>query len=64
MIATVHYTAPEQGVRYDMIDGTHIVKVGAENTGGQYEMFEVTSERARFLAVTARNAVTFAESDS
>lgn len=41
MSVRVRHTRPGEGARLPMIDGVHIVKVSAEDTGGIYEMFEV-----------------------
>lgn len=44
-MATPTLVAPTQGVRHEMIDGTHVVKAGAEVTRGAYEVFEVEARR-------------------
>ncbi len=46
MTVTAHHIAPGQGLRYDMIDGAHVVKAGADETGGAFELFEVEAPRA------------------
>ncbi len=46
MTATTRVTPPDQGIRYEMIDGAHIVKAGAEDTGGAFEVFEVHAPKA------------------
>ncbi|TWE27694.1 cupin domain-containing protein [Prauserella muralis] len=46
MTTHVQYTPPGEGIRHVMIDGVHIVKVGAEATGGAYEVFEVEAPQA------------------
>jgi quercetin dioxygenase-like cupin family protein len=46
MTAKVHHTGPGEGVPLNMIDGVHTVKVGAEQTDGAYELFEVDAPRA------------------
>jgi Uncharacterized conserved protein, contains double-stranded beta-helix domain len=43
---TPHHTPPGAGPRLDTFDGVHTVKVGAEHTGGAYEIFEVDAPRA------------------
>lgn len=43
---TSRYTAPGEGTALDTFDGIHTVKVGAEQTGGAYEIFEVVAPRA------------------
>ncbi|SFB28619.1 Cupin domain-containing protein [Amycolatopsis marina] len=45
MTTTAHYSGPGEGARLPMIDGVHIVKVSAEDTGGVYEVFEVQALR-------------------
>jgi quercetin dioxygenase-like cupin family protein len=46
MTMTARYTRPDEGARFEMPDGVHIVKASAEGTGGAYEVFEVDAPRA------------------
>ena len=41
MTVTARHTRPDEGVRFEMPDGAHIVKADPEETGGAYEVFEV-----------------------
>lgn len=45
MTAAVPSTPTEQGRRYEMPDGAHVVKASAEGTGGAFEVFEVDAPR-------------------
>lgn len=46
MTVTARHTRPEEGVRFEMPDGAHIVKASAEETGGAFEVFEVEAPAA------------------
>ena len=41
MTVTARHTRPDEGVRFEMPDGAHIVMASAEETGGAFEVFEV-----------------------
>lgn len=46
MTVTARHTRPDEGVRFEMPDGAHIVKASAEETGGAFEVFEVEAPAA------------------
>jgi quercetin dioxygenase-like cupin family protein len=46
MTESVHLSNAGSGVEYAAPDATVTVKVGAEHTGGQYELFEIDAPRA------------------
>jgi quercetin dioxygenase-like cupin family protein len=46
MTATARHTRPDEGVRFDMPDGAHMVKASPEETNGAYEVFEVEAPHA------------------
>ena len=46
MTVTARHTRPDEGVRFEMPDGAHIVKASAEETGGAFELFEVEAPAA------------------
>jgi quercetin dioxygenase-like cupin family protein len=46
MTVTARPTRPDEGVRFEMPDGAHIVKASAEETGGAFEVFEVRAPAA------------------
>ncbi|TQJ12357.1 cupin domain-containing protein [Kribbella jejuensis] len=46
MTESVHLSSAGTGVEYAAPDATVTVKIGAEHTGGQYEVFEIDAPRA------------------
>src|SRR5690348_14034599 len=46
MTESVHLCTAGSGVEYAAPDATVTVKIGAEHTGGQYELFEIDAPRA------------------
>jgi quercetin dioxygenase-like cupin family protein len=46
MNETVHLSNPGSGAEYVAPDATVTVKIGAEHTGGKYELFEIDAPRA------------------